>query len=427
MYGKAYSSTVFGKATIKALSVVVLCLLSVALFNTDARFTVTATGILPNQDFSKLVIHWTGTPTGIALRPTNPPTLLLRNKSGNQTVLAQSLPEPVNSGLIRVGADILLDNVEPGPLWWQRAGILLYSYDKAGRRLYYWPSEIAMVEGSQDWHRYQEVIPVAMNSGRMELILFLGADQGTVEVRNLNVDRLVPAVWFGPVRTLLIGGWIAAGIWILLPLLVRNRRSVTACLAFFVFLTILAGTLTPQPELSIAVGGARHLFDTATTPLHRKASHMEAADSGNPADHKPKSGGTAESRSGDPAKKTQDQATGAEEAPDSVPTSTRIAAAMPRALTSDGGSFTAHYLIHVLLGALVLLAFPQSSRLWLAACLLLAAMATEIAQYFVVTRGVTLMDAVMNAGGVATGFVIALIWIALRNRSRVSPGHIPAG
>lgn len=401
-------NTVRVAVTAKTVAIALLAVLTVALFNTAWRFETVARNVLPNLDFSERGRYWQGSSEGVYLNHSSPPVVMLDRGASRQTFLRQSLKLPAGFGFLRIGADIRLPHQVAGPMWWDRAGILIYSIDSRGKRIPFWPSTVALPEASDGWRHYEAVIPVAPSAQRMDLYLFMGARHGVVAIRNLTVNGLENANWFAAARTVLAAGWVAAGLWVVIPLFASQWRRVTAGLALFVFLGTLAGVLAPQPELSQFLYGIRGVIDRSTRAL--SVPVVRQAPAPIPAPDSPAEG---------PDAADTDRDTGPRDAlQDDIQTGTsaRIIGAMPQALTRDSGAYAAHFSVHAALAFLILLTFRRTPFAVLFGYLLLTGASTEIIQYFVTTRTVNQSDGALNMAGIVSGAFAGLAWITMAYR-----------
>ncbi|MEX2616640.1 MAG: VanZ family protein [Alphaproteobacteria bacterium] len=407
-------STVRAVRWVKSVAIALLAVLTIALFNTDRRFVTVARNVLPNLDFSEQARYWQGTPDGVFLLRADPPAIVLDRRMRRQAFIRQSLDLPVGFGFLRIGADTRVQNQVTGPMWWNRAGIVMYSIDAGGRRIDFWPSSVALPEVSDAWRHHEAVIPVAPTARRMDLYLFMGARHGVFAVRNLTVDGLDNATWFAAARVALAAGWVAAGLWIVVPLFARHWRRATARLALFVLLGTLAGVLAPQPELSNFLHGTLETIDRgmrslpvpgileSQAPLPAPGAPEQARDDAN--------GGEAirDDTSGDDSRTPRDDVARG--------TSARIVGALPPTLTSGGGTHAAHFVVHAVLAFLVLLTFRRAAFVPLFGYLLLTGVSTEIIQYFVTTRTVNPADGALNLAGIASGAIAGWIWTSQMHR-----------
>lgn len=378
----------------KIFAVIFLSIATIALFSTEQRYTTHETQILANLDFSQSGRHWNGTSGGIRLVPGEPATVILENEGRRQTLMTQKLRRPHRFTHIRISAEAKIDGVKGGKAWWQKAGVIVLSYDRQGKRLGHWPSEIAFLAGTHPWQHYQTVIPINEAIGSLQLFLLHGGESGSLHVRNLRVDSVQEATWFAWLETILLGAWLAIGLWILLPLLLLYRRAPLALLALASCTGLLAVSVLPQPLLSTSSKPALDKIAVLTAPIVERVTTSDGSvrraqpDRSDAADRK-------------------DRTTPKYDAPTQRPV-TR--------LKSDYEQYLAHFASHVLSALLVGLAFWSTGWRRLSVYLLAAAAINELLQLFVITRSAGLADGVANLAGVVAGLLIVSALLALRNR-----------
>lgn len=391
---------------LKLAAIVFLCFSSILLLNAPNRYALVQADILPNTDFNELGKHWSV--AGNAVRLTDGPkrTLLITNENSRQTLITQTLAAPQQFESIHVSFEMSLENVERGPEWWQQAGVILLGFDHNRARMKYWPHRIVLTSGSQPWAFYEAVIPVTEKMAKLQLFLFHGGQKGLIKLKNLRVNAMSERAWFTTIRTILIALWVIAGIWILVPPLLKRRKSLFAYLTFFTFVGMLVGALMPQPELS-------HIVRPVLSKWERILKPKPVADKAQAEHEKSKTGS---------AKKDQEAATSTDAGPKkskNEATKTQMpkqTAQLPRAMDSNSREYAAHFFSHILLGFLVALVFNQTARWKLLGYLVIAAAIVELGQIFVITRSAGFGDGLANIAGAATGFV--LYFIAHQTRSR---------
>ncbi|NKB57750.1 MAG: hypothetical protein GKS00_15595 [Alphaproteobacteria bacterium] len=380
----------------KLFAVVMLGLISLAIFQTNNRYVVAETNILPNLDFRQQGSHWIGTRNGIKLRRTPAPVLEFSNEGRRQTMVTQVLRNPHRFENVHVSVDIRIDKVVPGPIWWQQAGILLLAFDRRGARMTHWPSEVVLISGTHPWQQYEAIIPVSANIARFQLFLVHGGKAGLMQVKNIRVDAVDEAFWFVAAKPLLIAFWVVAAFWVLIPLLIERRKTLSAYLALFVFLITLAGALTPQPLLSESSRPVSDKLTRFIAPTEKTADRKKA-----------------------PARQSVKERPLLEAPNETMTSASRVKTrpvTLASAITGDSGQYTAHFFSHLLLGFLVSLVFFEVAWWRLLGYLLLAATATELLQIFVITRSAGIADGMANVAGVIAGLALCLGWQAARHR-----------
>ena len=380
----------------KLLSVILLSAATLGLFETDGRYTILDQGLLPNLDFQQIGRYWRGTVAGVNFIPGPPATLVLRTSGRRQTFVVQTLANPHRFENIRIAVEARFDGIEAGRAWWQKAGVFVQSFDGNGDRMVYWPSEVAFLTGTHPWHRYDVVIPTNAAMKKMDIFILHGGKSGELRVRNLQVDFAEEAIWFSTSENALLYLWITAGIWILLPLAMQNRRAPLACLTLAAFIGILAISVLPQPLLSTSSKLALDKVAIFMTPA--KEDTKTTAE--NVAQWEP-------SKNADNAKRPKKE---------SVKGKNVQASKAQIQFKGDRQQYVAHFLSHAVLALLAGLAFSRAGWWRLSVCLLLASSTNEILQIFVVTRSAGLADGAANIAGAAAGLLLIYAYHFLRQR-----------
>jgi hypothetical protein len=370
-----------------------LCLIALTciLFGVVDRFDTVVTKIVPNLSFEDGVKYWSGSPKGISLKNKPLPVIQMRlAPNPKPLLLARVIPIPDRFTHIRVGADVKIDGVQPGPVWWEQAGIIVRSLDKKWRKIPFWPYEVVLKSGTVDWRRHEAVIPVSSDAQEMRLLVFLDGRAGTMEVTNITIDSAVPSPWVFYAKAGLIAAWVILGLWILAPLLLANSRNILAYFALAAFLATLAAVLAPQPELS-------HV-------TNRTLNAALSLFKGDPKPYIPQNQDqAAKAKSLKKSKPVKSAAT-------RRPSASKLGAmaASPRHIANGDGSAISHIISHAAFAFFTVLAFPLAGHLLLLSSLVTAAATTEALQVFVISRTTNWDDFTMNLIGVALGIAFAL-------------------
>lgn len=368
------------RAKVRVGAVLALSLATLGLYRCDARYEAAGEPILPNLGFEQGFRHWQGSPAGVGLAGGGAEPLAAVLRVGGPArlpLLTRSLPDPGRFSHVRVAAEIRLEGVRAGPEAWQRGGIILRSLDRRGIRLRHWPERVAAFAGTADWRPYAAVVPVNPDAAAMRLFLYNAGLAGEVRVRRLTLTAASETTWFRVARALLIAAWLVAGLWAAV-LLLAPPGNAWRRLAAGVGAVILAATLAPQPDLSDALGAAED-------GLNRWLAAF-------PAGPPEASGGATAGARGEASR-----AGAGETAPPPAVPAVRFRV---RPLPGLGPEETAHLAAYTVLALLLFVGAPGVRRRDLVLYLLVAAVAGEVVQSFVVTRSVQWLDGTMNAAGV---------------------------
>ena len=194
IYGDINPIRQFRSAPVKLVVTLTIAALTFLMFQIIGHHETVATNIIPNLSFEEGVKYWFRSQTSVSLL--NKPLPIIEMKLATPPtplVLGRSIPTPQRYTHIRVGADIKLDNVAPGALWWEQAGIFLRSQDKKNQKIRFWPNKAVLLSGTRDWARYETIIPVPDDARHMQLVVFLGGHSGVIQVTNISLDAVSPS------------------------------------------------------------------------------------------------------------------------------------------------------------------------------------------------------------------------------------------
>lgn len=385
-------------ALLKISAALFLLAMTFVFFHVVDRFDVVATNIIPNLSFENGIKHWSGSPKGVVLKRKPLPVIEMQlAPNPKPLVLIRSISTSDQYSHIRIGADIKIEGVQRGAMWWKQAGVILRNLDAGNRKIPFWPYEVAQMSGTDDWRHYTATMPVSERAKRMQLFFFLDGHAGSMDVTNITVDGAAPTAW-APVGTwALIAAWGFLGLWILAPLISANARNISAYLALTAFCATLVAVLAPQPQLFNTTTQAFQTVSSMLKPSAEKPSAVVVSDA-------PKSA----------TPKVSKPPTGPSKRPSSSPPF-KIANMTPQEIISSGASMS-HIVSHAAFAFFTILAFPAASRSLVFASLFIAAAITEALQAFVITRSTNWDDFAMNLIGVALGVAVGYIYLFIRQK-----------
>ncbi len=381
---------------IKLFAIIFLSAATLGVFEADDRYAIVQQDLLPNLDFQQVGRYWRATKGDIHLIPNPPATLVLKNDGRRQTFITQTLENPHRFDNFLISVEARFDGIEAGPAWWQKAGVLIQSYDGDGNRMAYWPSEVAFQSGTHPWHRYDAVIPASAAIKNMQIFILHGGKSGELRIRKLRIDSAEEAIWFSASEMTLRFLWFAVGAWILVPLFIQNRRAPIACMTLATFAGILAVSILPQPLLSTSSKPALDRLAEFAIPAEKEPKAPAEANTQREAS---KAAAETKRQKKKPAKresvragKTQFQIKG------------------------DRRQYIAHFLSHAVLALLAGLAFSRAGWWRLSLCLLIAGATNELLQVFVITRSAGLADGMANIAGVGVGLLLIVAFRSVQQR-----------
>jgi hypothetical protein len=391
----------------------------------DGRYSVVADDVLPNARFDDGFDAWTGTHHDVALSDSTPRQVRIQSNFGGQTPLVTQIIRDLDGiSHLRVAADIRTEGIVPAGQFWQRAGVFLYSVSRQNRRIWYWPYEIALIEGTSDWRRHSAVIPVSPDAGYMQLFLFNASADGSMYARNLTVEAVAENGLVRAARWGLMAAWIIFG-GVVLVIVLRRRRTVLSLVTCTGAAAILLSLVWPQPDLSIM---QRTALRTALIAAHTAVDALRSAPQGMQEDMQAEQSATLSDEAPPADSEAEaDEPSGDDGGDDAVAPAdeegaTAMAGEEPMAASFDlfhmDSTAAAHLAVFVVFAGFARLAFRRDDAAYLLIALMAFALASEIVQGFTITRTVELEDGVYNAVGVIVGLLVTSAGLAVLARLR---------
>lgn len=392
----------------------ILSVVTAAFLGWNGRFSVVADDILPNARFENRFDSWTGTPHDVALSDAAPRQVRIQANFGGQVPLVTQIVRDLDGiSHLRVAVDVRTEGIVPGWQFWQRAGVFLYSVSRQNRRIWYWPYEITLIEGTSDWRRYTAVIPVSADAGYMQLFLFNASEAGSMYARNLTVEAvtengLMRAAWWG-----LMAAWFVFGS-VVLVIVLRRRRTILSLVTCAGAVAILVSLVWPQPDLSImqrtALRTALIAAHTAVNALRSTSEDMQEEQSVTMSDE------DAEPSGDDGADAPESAPDDGEDAGDHTAMGDEGTMGASFDLFDLHSTTLAHLFVFLVLAVFARLAFRRDDAAYLLVALMAFALASEVIQGFTITRTVELEDGVYNAFGAIIGLLATSAGLAVLAR-----------
>ena len=407
--GRFWEFVVRSPTLARGAAVVALCVVTTAVQMADFRYATLRSSLVPGM----FMPHWGVSRTGVGVFRDDLSLAVLSRAPGRPApFLVRDIPNFRQAPAVRIGIEARAQDLVAGEEFWQSARIMLWSYGSEGRHLRYMPSEVLRLDRTEDWTRASLVVPVMPETVGMKLVIIQAALAGSLVVRGISVDGVGETQIYLITRGVLIALWLAAAIWVLVPMF-RHFSRLRAAVAVILAMT-LAGALTPQPELSNALFDAAANVGRAVEParhaLARWVSPPPAVVESAPIE-------TLEPSGGEPAQ-SQASTSPQEAAPAQPPQTTAPRAAAPAATaTSLITDFTprpsvkfGHFLAFAVLALILPFAFPAARWWHVFSALILFGVSIEMVQGFSITRSPEPSDVVRDGLGAALGLALAVAW-----------------
>jgi len=385
-----------------------LTVVTLAFLGWDGRYAVIKDDVLVNADFQDGFNGWYGSESGVAVSRQTPH--VVRFTAGSDApvpLIVQFISRLEGISHLRVSLDMRTDKVEPGDEVWSKAGVFLYSVDDNDRRIWYWPYEIALVEGTSGWRHFAAVIPLRGQTRLLQLFVFNAGESGRSWVRNIHVASVAARPVYRWLQGGLIGLWGVFACAVVFGLL-RRRLSFLPIATCAGAGAIMISLLWPQPSLrdmqaatARTAAGFVHTLAAAVRGEAPEEPEVETAQD----DASTKETPSTEAREPDKG----DAAAGAT-ADDGSPRKRGTVRAYSLA-DEDGTIFglhpttAAHLAVFVVLAVFARLAFRRQDPVHILIALMMFAAASESIQGFTITRTVELEDWAFNALGIVVGLL----------------------
>ena len=265
--------------TVRMVAVVVgLCVFTLLVTGLDVRYRVVDSEFAVGANFDRDVSRWRRSKQGVNISQAEAPEVVLQGLGGERaSYVTHGIPSFMEQSLVRVCAESKSSQLLTGAGNKYGGQVRLNSYDRGGRRLWYWPAQVSATTGSQDWRWRCLVVPVHEDTASMRLELFASALSGHFFVRNLSLDGVEERWVFKCLRYVACVAWACVWLWVALRLASSKPFGWLKLLAVSLASLFMLVGLVPQPHLNESLKalwfGAQdvwHLvqdekFDVATT------------------------------------------------------------------------------------------------------------------------------------------------------------------
>ena len=380
------------RALVGYASVVALCLATVLVLEAPWRYDVIGSDILGAGRWADGLEHWDRAGESVSFRRDGALQVICLGPTAKDStpLITTAFPVPAQVTHLKVSAELRSDSLTSGPETWQRGYLLSLSFDHNRQAIWYWPREVAAVEGSTDWEEHSLVVPLAGKVGGVRLIAYNGATAGQFCMRSLRVTALREVRFFEALRYLLWVFWAAALLWVgyevvRIPGPVLPKGGVLAT-----GLMMLVLILMPQPYFAAITGPLETQIGRLWLGAEPDAT-LRASDASSATLVQTQEGATPHAGDAD-LEKPNESGQEAIANNESRPRNTIV--------TLEA---LAHAAAFFALAVLSVLAFGHAGLLACLVSLMLAVLASEVMQLMVITRDSQWDDLLADISGVALG------------------------
>jgi hypothetical protein len=255
-----------GSASLKATILLALSVGTILFFNLYQRFVVTGPELLKDNQF--IENFGEGSHAGYSLPVGTSGTGIASLHSENPLNIVDINQKVTNLGsyrLLRLTCDIKTFEIPYRQESWNTARVILVFYDYNKKPLYHLPHALVNISGTHDWEHYEGLFQVPPDASELQVSAQLAQTTGTMWVKNLSLRPLAESNSFHKLRSTAIIIWIAALVWITLPIVRSAFNHVHRTAIIALALIIAFGVLMPDsikksigimlvPSLSAASG-----------------------------------------------------------------------------------------------------------------------------------------------------------------------------
>jgi len=345
--------------------------LTAGLAATVDKYLITSGELLANPGFARGLEEWQidGPPATVTV--TDGTLRLELREPGKSVEIEQTVTTATYPGFVLLEGELKSWNVTPGPEPWQRARLDFSRYGATGEWLPL-PHNVVSLEGSEDWHHYQEIFRLVDGVSRSSVAIQLLSATGVLWVKNLSLHQVVPSPAYIATRIFLFSMWAAGLTWLFAPHVLGSGGKFIGIATGLALTLIIVGTMLPasvKARWQVGIAEMVHAGEGAITADHPDGKKEVAAA---PVDQFYLIGNIEIGKAG-------------------------------------------HFVFFGLLGFLLLTNRGGNVIITTLAETAILGAATELMQIFVEGRTPLVSDFLTDMGGVTTGILLCLLW--LRGRS----------
>lgn len=169
---------------------ITLTLITLVYINWYYPFVIVGPELLNNPSFNQEFSYWekTGRPESITIENQNIVKLNLTNPQSN-TSLTQIISDPFRFKFLKLSGQIKTEEINPGKKDWQKARLVLSSYDENGNWLPA-PQNVARFIGTNKWQLYSKVFRITPTAKQLRVSAQLPHATGTMWIKNLSLKEV---------------------------------------------------------------------------------------------------------------------------------------------------------------------------------------------------------------------------------------------
>jgi len=353
---------------------VILAIITLLFVKWYDPFVLIGPELLKNPDFSQGFSSWkkSGQPDNIAIEDDGIVKLNSINPRSS-TSITQIIYGPVRYKFLKLSGQIKTKDIKPGKRNWEKAWLLLSSYDENGKLLPS-PRHVVQLVGTNNWQLYSKIFKIIPTAKQLHVSALLFKATGIMWIKNLSLREVQQKGSVFYYRTGFIVAWGIFLTYLLVPYIIKSYNRIWRILVVVCISAVIIGSLT--------FGEYKTEFVEVVNPIVQKMIRPPSKIT--PSDIKETKGQND---------KEQEKIS---------------------LIIFKGG----HFVFFVLLAFVLPLALEFDKRpSSLIPDLFMIAASTELMQNFITGRTPLLKDLLINLSGVIGGLLLAHVWLQI-NKNR---------
>jgi VanZ family protein len=355
---------------------VVLTIITLLFVNWYDPFVLIGPELLKNPDFSQEFSNWkkSGQLDNITIEN----YAIVKLNSSNprsHTGITQTIDNPVRYKLLKLSGQIKTKDIKPGKRSWEKAWLLLSSYDENGKLLPL-PRHVVQLIGTNKWQLYSKIFRIFPTAKQLEVSVLLFKATGIMWIKDLSLREVQQKGSVFYYRTGFIIAWSIFLTGLFVPYIINSYNRIWRLLVVVCLSAVIIGSLT--------FGEHKTDFLEAVNPIIQKMIQPQS-------EVTPSNINEIKGQNDKEQKKIS-------------------------LIIFKGG----HFVFFAMLAFVLPLArdFNKSPSSLIPDLFMLAA-STELMQNFITGRTPLLMDLLINLSGVIGGLLLAQVWLQI-NKNRLA-------
>jgi len=354
---------------------VTLAVITLLFTNWYDPFSPVEPELLKNPNFSEGLSFWEHSklPDNVAIEDQGIVKLHSTNPQSHVSI-TQIITDPLRFKFLRLSGQVKTEDVKPGKRGWQKARLILSSYDANGKWISS-PHYVTALTGTNDWREYSEVFRIIPAAKQLHVSAQLPNAIGTMWIKSLSLMEVLKkrSVFYYNTGFLILWGVFLAIL--LVPYIISSYSLIWRLVVVACILSVLIGSLAPGKQKN------EFLKDSALT-IQKMVQPHKGIKSVAPSDIKNK----------------------------------MIQEDIQWQKVSKTIFKSGHFIFFALLAVTLRLSIPPDRKRFLIPDLMMVAATTELMQNFINGRNPLFMDLLIDLSGIFLGLLLAQAWLQIKKK-----------